>query len=62
MKVRVEGTYGPSSGFRYRLTLPDGRRTSLPGDDWTRELASRALDEVQRLTGARRGSIRFDHC
>ena len=59
MRVRVEGTFGSKFGFR--LTLPDGRRVHLSAEDWTRVIASSALDEVQRLTGARRSSIRFEH-
>lgn len=59
MKVRVEGTFG--SKFQFRLTLPDGRRIYLSEEDWNRVVAKEALDEVQRLTGARRNSIRFEH-
>lgn len=59
MRVRVEGTYG--SHFRFRLTLPDGRRFSLRGMDWTRALATEARDIIQCTVPVRRCNIRFEH-
>ena len=59
MKVRVEGTYG--SHFRFRITLPDGRRFSLRGMDWTRKMAREALDTIQLIMDVRRRNIRFEH-
>lgn len=59
MRVRVEGTYG--SHFRFRITLPDGRRFSLRGMDWTRALSTEALDIIQRLVNIRRRNVRFEH-
>ena len=60
MKVQVEGVY-KSAGFWYRLTLPSGSRAYVEGDTWNRAVASRALDEVTRITGAKRSAVRFEH-
>ena len=61
MKVQSHGCCSGST-FWFRLVLPDGRRLRVEGMDWTRAVASAALDEVVRATGAKRKNIRFDHC
>jgi len=63
MKVKAEMTCG-GSVFRFRLTLPDGRRTVLrvdEGEGWSRRVATRALNLLQiEFPELARRSIRFD--
>lgn len=64
MKIKVETCWG-GNVFYYRLTpqpMPQGKkRLVVVGSDWTRQVASAALDEVTRYYGAKRRNVRFDH-
>lgn len=57
MKVKVERCLG---GY-FRLTMPGGERENVNGDEWTREVASRALDVCEHLYGMDRSRVRFQH-
>jgi hypothetical protein len=54
MRIKVERTL---QGFR--LTDKYGNREYLSGRDWTRKLASQALDVYEYVYGYRRKTIRF---
>jgi hypothetical protein len=58
MKVQVERNSYATSWFW--LYISDDLRTMVYGPEWTRGVASCALDEVVRLTGVKRKSIRFE--
>jgi len=61
MIVKVENCYCGHDRFRFRLTLPDGKREFVPGRTWTRATAADALNVLERVYGFRRCSIRFRH-
>ena len=61
MIVKVEQCYSGHDKFRFRLTLPDGKREFVPGREWTRTVATDALNLLERVYGARRSRIRFRH-
>ena len=58
MKVQVErGSYATNWFWLY---IPGDQKILVYGEKWTRGVASFALDEVVRLTGVKRKSIRFE--
>ena len=59
MTIKVEGCWNGGSKYSFRLTMPDGSRESIMGEDWTRKLASRALDIAEHVYGFNRRKIRF---
>lgn len=61
MIVKVEGEYCGHDRFRFRLTLPNGKRESVPGREWTRAVAADALTVLERVYGYSRRNIRFRH-
>jgi hypothetical protein len=62
MRVKVERCFnGNRDVYTYRMTLPDGRRESIRGEQWSRSLASEAKDRLSSLYHVNRDAIRFDH-
>lgn len=61
MIVKVESCVSCHGYFYFRLTLPDGRRLSVPGDVWRRSVARYALNILEREYGAYRISVKFRH-
>ena len=60
MRVKVEQCWAGGDRYNFRFTLPDGKRESLPGYKWGRDVASRALDLLEHVYGLTRRNIRFD--
>ena len=66
MIVDVSSCYLGHDTFGFILTHPSWpSHIVVRGDDWTRDVASYALDEVMRMTSRRftyrRSNIRFSH-
>ena len=61
MIVKVEQCYCGHNKFQFRLTLPDGRRFTVPGDVWKKSTARYALNILEREYGAYRISVKFRH-
>lgn len=65
MKVKVEGCWSGGEKFSFRLTFKDrwGRwhREGVSGQDWTRKIASEALDILESLYNIPRRTVRFSH-
>lgn len=63
MIVKLEKCWNGGRSYSFRLTLPDGRRESISGDDggWTKKRATEALDRLSTLYHLPRHSIRFHH-
>ena len=61
MTVRVERCWSGGNKFSFRLTFPEGKREHIVGYQWSRRVASEALDIAQHLYGARRQNVRFKH-
>ena len=61
MIVKVEQCYCGHDRYTFRLTLPDGRRFTVPGNTWRRSLATYALNILVREYGAHRISVKFRH-
>lgn len=59
MKVKVEACWSGGKNYYFRLTLPDGSRESVPGESWTRKVASQALDLIESNYKVPRRKIRF---
>jgi hypothetical protein len=56
VKIRVQRCWG-----YFRLINPEGQRECITGEEWTRELAKRALDIYENCYHYSRRNIRFDH-
>lgn len=67
MRVRTEGYWDGSSTYGYRLIVLSGRCTGErfivhdTGPNWTRQVATTALDTLCLNTGVNRNSVKFDH-
>ena len=60
MKVNVERCWsGGGDRFTFRLTLPDGSREIVSGQEWNRRTASEALDVLESVYHLKRTAIRF---
>lgn len=57
MKIYVEHCFAGSS--RFMLTNSKGQREYIRGEQWTRKLASEALDLYEYVYKYKRSSIRF---
>lgn len=65
MKAQVSGCWGGGSKFYYRVEARvNGHHTrfsvGLGADDWTRQVATEALDILERM-GCNRKSVKFIH-
>ena len=60
MIIKVESCWGGNNHYTFRLTTPDGSREYVRGDEWSRKLASEALDIFEKVYGLSRRKIRFD--
>jgi len=61
MQVNVRQCYAGNDLMLFELTMPCGSMERLRGEDWTRNIASIALDMLEALYGARRSSVKFKH-
>lgn len=61
MKICVESCWCGGDVYKFRLTLADGRRFVVVGEDWTRRVAAEARDVLACETGKPRESFRFVH-
>lgn len=61
MNVKVESCWSGGEKFNFRLNLPNGERLLVASQgQWNRNIARRALDELESLGHSRR-NVRFKH-
>ena len=61
VSVKVAQCWNGGNKYSFRLTMPDGSRESIGGQDWTRKVARTALDLLQNVYGYERRKVRFRH-
>ena len=59
--IRVERCWNGGTRFSFRLTMPDGSRESVTGEEWTRKVAGEALNIAEHVYGYDRRNVRFSH-
>lgn len=59
MRVKVESCWGANNKYYFQLTFKDGSREFVRGDQWTRKVASEALDIAENLYGLKRKNVKF---
>ncbi len=60
MIIKVESTWSGGEKHGFRLTTPDGSREQVSGFQWSRKLATEALNLFEHVYGYKRSSIRFE--
>ena len=61
MNIRVERCLGGGNRYYSRISLPNGAREYVHAKDgeWTRAVATEALDKLESVYGFKRKNIRF---
>jgi hypothetical protein len=60
MRVQVERCWGANNNYFFRLTFKNGEREYVRGDEWTRAVATEALNIAENLYGLKRKNVKFD--
>jgi len=60
MKIKVEHCTNGRTAY-FQLKWGDGHWQNVPGETWTRKLASHALDILATVYGIDRRRVRFEH-